>query len=55
MKPDASSTSTGPSAAEEVRLRQLREDGRRSLSTNLSEGIALSHKLLHFTGAAIKS
>jgi hypothetical protein len=55
VKPGASSTSTGPSAAEEVRLRRLREDGRRSLSVNLSEGIALSHKLLRFTGAAIKS
>jgi hypothetical protein len=55
VKPAASSTSTGPSDAEKVRLRRLREDGRRSLSANLSEGIALSHKLLRFTGAAIKS
>ena len=41
--------------AEALRVRGLREDARRSLSTNLSEGIALSHKLLRFTGAALKS
>lgn len=39
---------------EAVRVRRLREDARRSLSTNLAEGIALSHKLLRFTGAALK-
>jgi hypothetical protein len=46
--------STGPSDAEAVRLKRLREDGRRPLSVNLSEGIALSHMLMRFTGAAIK-
>jgi hypothetical protein len=47
-----------PSAAAEaeaLRAQSLCEDARRSLSTNLSEGIALSHKLLRFTGAALKS
>jgi hypothetical protein len=41
--------------AEALRAQSLREDARRSLSTNLSEGIALSHKLLRFTGAALKN
>lgn len=47
-----------PSAAveaEALRVQGLREDARRSLSVNLSEGIALSHKLLRFTGAALKN
>ena len=47
-----------PSAAanaEVLRVRRLREDAQRPLSVNLSEGIALSHKLLRFTGAALKS
>jgi hypothetical protein len=49
-------TKSSPSAtAEALRVRGLREDARRSLSTNLSEGIALSHKLLRFTGAALKN
>jgi hypothetical protein len=42
-------------AAESVRMRRLREDGRRPLSVNLVEGIALSHKLMQFTGAARKA
>jgi hypothetical protein len=37
---------------EEARRRQLREDGRRSLATNLSEGLALSEFLSTFTGTA---
>jgi hypothetical protein len=41
--------------AEALRVQRLREDARRSLSVNLSEGIALSHKLLRFTGAALKN
>jgi hypothetical protein len=40
--------------AEVLRVQGLREDARRSLSTNLSEGIALSHELLRFTGVALK-
>jgi hypothetical protein len=39
-------------AAEAVRLKRLREDARRPLSVNLAEGIALSHKLMRFTGTA---
>jgi hypothetical protein len=41
--------------AEAVRVQRLREDARRPISVNLAEGIALSHKLMRFTGAALKS
>jgi hypothetical protein len=41
--------------AEAIRIQRLREDGERPISVNLSEGIALSHKLLRFTGAALKN
>jgi hypothetical protein len=40
---------------EAERVRRLREDGQRSLSVNLAEGISLSHKLMSFTGAAHKT
>jgi hypothetical protein len=39
-------------AAEAVRLQRLREDAKRPMSVNLAEGIALSHQLMRFTGAA---
>ena len=42
-------------AAEAVRLQRLREDARRPMSVNLAEGIALSHQLMQFTGAARSS
>jgi hypothetical protein len=38
--------------AEAVRLNRLREDAQRSMSVNLAEGIALSHKLMRFVGSA---
>jgi hypothetical protein len=41
--------------AEAVRLRRLREDAQRPMSVNLAEGIALSHQLMRFTGAARSS
>jgi hypothetical protein len=41
--------------AEAVRVQRLREDARRPLSVNLAEGIALSHKLMRFTGTARNS
>jgi hypothetical protein len=41
--------------AEALRVQGLREDARRPLSVNLAEGIALSHKLLRFTGTALKN
>jgi hypothetical protein len=40
---------------ESLRIQRLREDAQRPLSVNLAEGIALSHKLLRFTGAALKT
>jgi hypothetical protein len=46
---------TGPAANEAERVRRLREDARRSISVNLAEGIALSHKLMRFTGSALKN
>ncbi|HYC82097.1 MAG TPA: hypothetical protein VEB65_09940 [Solirubrobacterales bacterium] len=48
-------TSPAAVSAQAVRSRRLRDDAQRSLSVNLSEGIALSHKLLRFTGAALRS
>lgn len=54
MKGDEKGASAAEKA-ESVRVQRLREDARRPLSVNLSEGIALSHKLLRFTGAALKS
>ena len=39
-------------AAEAVRVQRLREDAQRPISVNLAEGIALSHKLMRFTGTA---
>ncbi len=46
---------TGPAANEAERIRRIREDARRSISVNLTEGIALSHKLMRFTGSALKT
>jgi hypothetical protein len=44
--------SSSAANAEAVRVRRLREDAQRPMSVNLAEGIALSHKLMRFTGAA---
>lgn len=45
--------SSNPAArAEAIRLQRLRKDAERPMSVNLAEGIALSHQLLQFTGAA---
>lgn len=41
--------------ADAVRVQRLREDAQRPMSVNLAEGIALSHKLMRFTGAARQS
>jgi hypothetical protein len=38
--------------AEAVRLQRLRADAQRPMSVNLAEGIALSHQLMRFVGAA---
>jgi hypothetical protein len=38
-----------------VRRARIREDAERPMRVNLAEGIALSHQLLSFKGAARKS
>jgi len=48
-------TDRAAAANEATRLHRLREDARRPISVNLAEGIALSHQLLRFTGAARKA
>jgi hypothetical protein len=45
-------TAAGEQIPDPVRRRRLREDARRSMSANLVEGIALSHILMRFVGAA---
>lgn len=45
-------TGNATAAAEAVRVRRLREDAQRPMSVNLAEGIALSHMLMRFVGAA---
>ena len=52
MKRRETYTLSPAETAEVVRVRRLREDARRPISVNLAEGIALSHKLMRFTGAA---
>ncbi|HEX5525955.1 MAG TPA: hypothetical protein VFX44_02015 [Solirubrobacterales bacterium] len=42
-------------ATETVRRQRIRADAQRPISVNLAEGIALSHKLMRFAGAARKS
>lgn len=55
MKEAAKAASPAAISAEATRVQRLREDAQRPLSVNLAEGIALSHKLMRFTGAARKS
>jgi hypothetical protein len=50
VKKTASASPRKP--ADPVRAARMRHDAQRAMSTNLAEGIALSHKLLRFTGAA---
>jgi hypothetical protein len=54
MADDAIHKASAPAANEAERVRRLREDARRPISVNLAEGIALSHKLMRFTGSALK-
>jgi hypothetical protein len=49
--PDQASKSPA-AAAEAIRIQRLRDDAGRPMSINLAEGIALSHKLMQFVGAA---
>jgi hypothetical protein len=55
MKELEKTPSPAAASAEAVRIQRLREDARRPISVNLAEGIALSHKLMRFTGTARKS
>lgn len=52
---DAGKTKDAAAEAEAVRLQRLRRDAERPMSLNLAEGIALSHRLMRFTGAARRS
>jgi hypothetical protein len=45
---------SGQAANEADRVRRIQEDARRPISVNLAEGIALSHKLMRFTGSALR-
>jgi hypothetical protein len=55
MKEPAKMPSSAAAKGEAIRVQRLREDAQRPMSVNLAEGIALSHKLMRFTGAARKS
>jgi hypothetical protein len=48
-------TPTSAEMAETVRVQRLREDAQRSISVNLAETIALSHKVIRFAGSARQS
>ncbi len=52
MEGHGKAESSPAAKAEGIRRQRLREDAQRPLSVNLAEGIALSHKLMRFTGAA---
>lgn len=54
MEPREKVGPTSATKAEAVRIQRLRADAQRPMSVNLAEGIALSHKLLQFTGVALK-
>jgi hypothetical protein len=46
------STPTPKKVPEPTRVERIRRDAARPMSVNLAEGIALSHKLIGFVGAA---
>jgi hypothetical protein len=48
-------TPSSAETTESIRVQRMREDARRPISVNLAEGIALSHKLMRFSGVARKS
>ncbi|HET7053325.1 MAG TPA: hypothetical protein VFI09_05330 [Solirubrobacterales bacterium] len=50
--PQPRKTEGAGAKAEAVRIERLRKDAKRPMSVNLAEGIALSHQLMRFTGAA---
>lgn len=49
---DAGKAKDAATETEAVRLQRVRKDAERPMSVNLAEGIALSHQLMRFTGAA---
>src|SRR4051812_823550 len=51
-EPVAERAATAKPIADPIRARRLRADAKRPMSVNLAEGIALSHKLSQFVGAA---
>jgi hypothetical protein len=51
---DQATKPSGRVANEAERARRIQEDARRPISVNLAEGIALSHKLMRFTGSALR-
>lgn len=55
MKKDEAAAPSTADKAEAVRVQRLREDAQRPISVNLSETIALSHKLMRFAGSARQS
>lgn len=55
MKQSKAETPSPAETGESVRVQRMREDARRPISVNLAEGIALSHKLMRFSGVARKS
>ena len=52
MKDRGKSKPSAAASAEAVRVQRIQEDAQRPQSVNLAEGIALSHKLMRFAGAA---
>jgi hypothetical protein len=54
VSPRKETGSPAGAVSETIRVRRLREDAQRPISVNLAEGIALSHMLMRFTGAARK-
>ena len=55
MEQPEKTKASAAASAEAVRVQRLREDAQRPISVNLAEGIALSHKLMRFTGSARRS
>ena len=55
MAENAPQNASAAAANEAERIRRIQEDARRPISVNLAEGIALSHKLMRFTGSALKA
>jgi hypothetical protein len=55
MEQGEKAATNSASDGEAVRVMRLRADAKRPISVNLAEGIALSHMLMRFVGAAGKA